>query len=269
MNADEAPQTAAAALLTPPKQIRARRDVVFVHGLIGSFCEPETFRALGDDVACWAPDLYGYGADSSREITTARQVSSLREYVLSLGNGPVHLVAHSIGAVYAFELADARPDLVESLTTVEGNFSLKDAFWSQALAALGENEARQAITARLSDPAAFLASDGITLSPELLTRASNALAFQPWSTVWASAKAILTRTSQPDYQEMVSRVFGRMPVYLIGGERSASQWDVQDWARDRAAGSTVMAGVGHMMMLEAPTDFGRVIKSLWQTQPRN
>jgi pimeloyl-ACP methyl ester carboxylesterase len=65
-----------------------------------------------------------------------------------------HLVAHSIGAVYAFELADARPDLVESVTSVEGNFSLDDAFWSRSIAELEADEARRRVLALLGDPRA-------------------------------------------------------------------------------------------------------------------
>jgi len=61
------------------------------------------------------------------------------------------LVAHSIGAVYAFELADARPDLVESVTSVEGNFSLHDAFWSRSIAELEADDARRQVLALLGE----------------------------------------------------------------------------------------------------------------------
>ena len=237
---------------------------VFVHGLIGAFSESMAFQELGEKTRCSAPDLLGYGRDVGRGITTSGQVDRLRDHVLALGGDPVHLVAHSIGAVYAFELADARPDLVESVTSVEGNFSLSDAFWSRSIAELEENEARRRILSVLEDPEAFLASDGIAASTELLGRAREALAFQPWSTVWESARAIVATTSRVEYRETVERVFRAMPVFLVAGERSASGWDVPSWARASAAGSVEMPGVGHMMMLQSPREFGLLLKQLWK-----
>jgi lipase len=241
----------------------SNRNVVFVHGLIGSFSEPATFLELGEGVSCSAPDLAGYGRDAGRGVSTAGQVARLRDHVEALG-GPAHLVAHSIGAVYAFELADARPDLVESVTSVEGNFSLDDAFWSRSIAELGADDARRRVQALLGDPQAFLAGDGITSTREAAQRALAALSFQPWSTVWESARAVVGTTSRAEYQETIARVFEAVPVYLVAGERSASGWGVPDWARTAAAGSVVMPGVGHMMMLESPREFGALLARLWE-----
>lgn len=174
----------------------------------------------------------------------------------------MHLVAHSIGAVYAFTLADREPELVESVTTVEGNFSLADAFWSRSIAALGAEDAQRVITQRLDDPEAFLAADGVPETDENLVRAGEALAYQPWRTVWDSAAAIVEATGRPDYDALLRRVFADKPVHLVAGERSAGGWHVPDWARRVAVSSTVMPGVGHMMMLERPEAFGLALRRL-------
>ncbi|MDY0828613.1 alpha/beta fold hydrolase [Microbacterium sp. BG28] len=130
--------------------MRSSVPAVFVHGLFDPFAEPATFRQLGDR-ECTAPDLDGYGAFAARRVTLEGQVRALRGHVVARRSGaPVHLVAHSIGAVYAFALADRHPELVESLTTVEGNFSR-----------------------RLDDPAAFLAADGVPVTDESLARAGR------------------------------------------------------------------------------------------------
>jgi len=236
--------------------------VVFVHGLFGSFAEPAATRHLSP-AEFSAPDLRGYGHETEVDVSLEGQVAALRSHVESRHpETPVHLVAHSIGAVYAFTLADESPDLVETVTTVEGNFTLADAFWSRSIAALDEDRARSEIEGRLRDPRAFLAGDGIEATDEHLAKAVDALAYQPWRTVWMSASAIVEATSQPEYQELLRRVFARHRVHLVAGERSAGGWDVPGWAREAAASSTVIPGVGHMMMLENPDAVGRVLRGL-------
>ena len=241
--------------------------IVFVHGLFGSFAAPETFDVLAP-ASCSAPDLDGYGASAERHgITVAGQVATLRAHIVSHHPGQrVHLVGHSIGAVYAFSVADAVPDLVASVTAVEGNFTLADAFWSRSIAALDEEHARKVINERLSDPVAFLAGDGIPPTDHHLAQATAALAYQPWRTIWESAIAIVDATSSPGYLAMVRRVFDRTKVFLLAGERSAGGWHVPEWARQAATASATVEGAGHMMMLEHPESVGRALGRLVQRQ---
>lgn len=244
--------------------MRSDVPVVFVHGLFGPFDDAVAFRRL-DQVECSAPDLDGYGRFAGRRVTFEGQVQALREHVQSRHPGSrVHLVAHSIGAVYAFALADRFPELVDSVITVEGNFSLADAFWSRSIAALDEIQAHTVIEQRLSDPEAFLASDGIPVTPENLSKAEEALGYQPWQAVWESASAIVETTGSAEYEAMLKRVFADRRVHLIAGERSVAGWNVPEWARQAAASSTVIPGVGHMMMLEQPATFGASISTLLQ-----
>jgi pimeloyl-ACP methyl ester carboxylesterase len=190
-------------------------------------------------------------------------VAALRAHIASHHpDQRVHLVGHSIGAVYAFTLADMEPDLVASVTSVEGNFTLADAFWSRSIAALDEEAARQTITQRLSDPVAFLAGDGISPTDHYVAEARAALAYQPWRTIWDSAIAIVEATRSADYLAMVKRVFDRTDVFLVAGERSVSAWSVPEWACRGAAASATVSGVGHMMMLERPEALGRAIGRL-------
>ena len=250
------------------RRVKAPTPIVFVHGLFGSFGAPETFRVLAP-APCSAPDLDGYGASTNRPaITLAGQVEALRAHIDRHHPGQrVHLVGHSIGAVYAFAFADVEPDMVTSVTSVEGNFTLADAFWSRSIAALDEEHARQAIVERLSDPVAFLAGDHIPPTDRHLTQATAALAYQPWRTIWESAIAIVEATSSPDYLALVRRVFDRTDVFLLAGERSASAWHVPNWARQGATASATVEGVGHMMMLERPVQVGRAIGRFVQHQP--
>lgn len=234
---------------------------VFVHGLIGPFSEPAALQALHPRPTS-APHLNGYGNLSAglEEISTESQVAALYEHVEAISSQePVHLIAHSVGAVYAFTLAARYPEKVASIVTVEGNFSLADAFWSGALAAMPADRAEIEIRASLSSADAWLANCGIEPTSLLTQRAGEALAYQPWSTVWSSARAIVETTGKPDYDKMLQYVFGRIPVHLLAGEYSASGWAVPEWAIAAAASSTVLPGVGHMMMLEQPELFGAAV----------
>jgi lipase len=232
---------------------------VFVHGLFGSFREQQTFQQL-TPAACSAPDLLGYGANAGcRGITTAAQVQTLADHIEAQhGKVPVRLVAHSIGAVYAFEYAAAFPDRVHSIESVEGNFTLEDAFWSRSIAMMGAAEAEETITARLRDPIGLLQSDGIEPTHEHVDRAREALACQPWET----AAAIVATTGDASYLETVRQVLTQTPVDLVAGERPVSGWDVPDWATAAARTSVILEGVGHMMMLERPAAFGQLLGSL-------
>lgn len=234
-------------------------SAVFVHGLIGPFSEPAALQAFQPRPTS-APDLNGYGTGGLDEISTESQVAALREHVEEVSSHePVHLIAHSVGAVYAFTLAARYPEKVASIVTVEGNFSLADAFWSAALAGMPADQAERAIRASLSSADAWLVDCGIEATPTLTERAGEALAYQPWSTVWSSARAIVETTGKPDYDKMLQHVFGRVPVHLLAGEHSASAWAVPEWAVAAAASSTVLPGVGHMMMLEQPERFGAAV----------
>lgn len=236
---------------------------VFVHGLFGSFREQQTFEQLAPS-ACSAPDLLGYGADAGfRGITTAAQVQALADHIEAQhGKVPVRLVAHSIGAVYAFEYAAAFPERVHSVVSVEGNFTLEDAFWSRSIAVMSAVEAKETITARLRDPIGLLRSDGIEPTPDYVDRARKALAYQPWATVWESATAIVAITGGASYLETVRQVLTRTPVDLVAGERSFPGWHVPDWATASARSTVILEGTGHMMMLEQPVAFGQLLGSL-------
>lgn len=242
--------------------------IVFVHGLFGPFADPATFARLAP-APCSAPDLCGYGAARDERVTLDGQVEALRAHVRSHAHGsPVHLVGHSIGAVYAFLLADSDPARIASVTTVEGNFTLADAFWSASIAAMDEDEARASIEDRLTDPRGFLAGDGIPATAPHLERVEEALAYQPWRTVRDSARAVVAATSGPEYEQALRRVFARTPVHLVAGERTAGAWDVPAWARASAVSDSVVAGAGHMVMLERPERFGETLaNALGATAP--
>ncbi|HMB93683.1 MAG TPA: alpha/beta hydrolase, partial [Rhodothermales bacterium] len=239
--------------------------VVFVHGLMGTFQVPDLRRYFEPGWAL-APDLIGYGSLYNvppGDISISGQVIHLRELVnREFGAEPIHLVGHSVGGVVAALFAHAFTERVRSLVSVEGNFTLNDAFWSSSVAHMSQPEADQMLTALRQDPKAWLGQSGIPATPSLLEAGIHWLAQQPASTVRAMAQSVVHETGSPEYLHKLHAVFAPHPVHLIAGERSRQDWDIQDWALQEATSLTVIPNTGHLMMLENPSKFAVVVRNL-------
>ena len=219
--------------------------VIFIHGLIGSFAEPRALAQL-NPAPTLCPDLLGYGAEDQAEpgsITIESQVEYVRDAVDAATPGTkVHLVGHSVGGVIAAVFAHRYPERVASLVSVEGNFTLADAFWSAQLATKTPAEVEQILQTDGADPAH--------------------LEYQPTATVQAMARAVVDFTGDPAYERLLREVFERTPVHLIAGARSRGGWDVPAWALSAATSYNEFPDVGHMVMFEAPEAFGGLLAKL-------
>lgn len=210
--------------------------------------------------------MLGYGSVSAVDpsaITIEAQVAYLLELVeRAAPDQPVHLVGHSVGGVIAASAAHRLPDRVASYVCVEGNLRLEDAFWSARLATMTPVEVADLLATDRADPARWLRRMSIKPTEERVHAAARALAFQPASTVHAAARAVVEFTGRPGYDQMLREVFDRVQVHLLAGARSRRHWHVPAWALAEAASYSEVAGRGHMMMLEAPEVFGRVLANL-------
>jgi pimeloyl-ACP methyl ester carboxylesterase len=242
----------------------SRPRLLLVHGLLGSLRYSEPRRYLpGVDI--FAPDLIGYGQRRSEEadITLAGQAAMLARFLHDEVGGPAWVLGHSVGGAIAMLLADLVPDLVRGVIDVEGNFTLKDAFWTGRIAALPDAEWAAEYGALEAAPAAWLETSGIEASDERVAWAHDILANQPYTTVQKMAQSVLGTTGAPDYLGCVGRVLARAtPLYLVGGEQSAAGWDVPDWVLAQARRVCVQPKTGHMMMLEDPGNFCRIVESI-------
>lgn len=243
----------------------AAGPIVFVHGLIGTLQVPDLLRHFPAGSAL-APDLLGYGALSDippGEISIRAQVAHLHRTIeRHFGAEPVHVVGHSVGGVIAMLLAYAHRERIKCVTSVEGNFTLNDAFWTSSVAKMRQPEVDRMLAGFRDDPRAWLADSGVVADADLTRIASHWLAYQPATTVRAMAQSVISETGSPGYLPTVRSVFARHPVHLIAGARSSGDWDVQDWARQQAASFTVIPGTGHLMMLEQPVEFAAAVGSL-------
>ena len=244
--------------------MKPRLRLVLVHGLLGSIAGIGPERWL-PDVDLVQPDLVGYGLRRSETqgIDLASQAAELARMLREDIGEPVWLLGHSTGGAIAMLVADAVPELVRGLITVEGNFTLKDAFWCSRIAPQPDADWAAEYGAMEDAPAARLEGNGIEASDERIGWTRAMLANQPYTTVQELARSVLYVTGAPDYLELVRRVLERgTPVWLMGGEQSAAGWDVPDWVMASACGIRIQPKAGHMMMLEDPAAFCGIVAGI-------
>lgn len=244
--------------------ISERPALLLIHGLLGSSSYYAPQRYL-PQVEVHTPDLLGYGAKRSidRGIDLHAQAGEIVRILREEIRRPAWLVGHSVGGAVMMLAADQAPELVAGLVSVEGNFTLKDAFWCGRIAALPEAEWAAEYGAMEDDPAAWLERSGIEAGDERIAFAREILQNQPYTTIQAMAQSVLEVTGAPDYLACVRRVLARgAPLYLLGGELSAAGWDIPEWVLALARASLVQPKAGHMMMLEDPAAFCAIVERI-------
>ena len=239
--------------------------LLMIHGLVGSldYFDPGA-RIENADVHTL--DLLGYGdlrdADPAK-LTLRGQAEHVGSQMAALGDRPVWLLGHSMGGAIAMLAAEQRPELLRGIINAEGNFTLKDAFWSRDIVNKSPEEWSKEYRAMMHDVPAWVTRCGVEPSEERISWATSILDHQPAETVYAMSKAIVEETGDPAYLNVMRRVVERgMPIHLIAGQRSAQDWDVPDFVHDSALSYTRIAHAGHLMMLEQPLTFCRVVDSI-------
>lgn len=237
--------------------------ILLIHGLIGSLSAPAILRAFGE-AEVLAPDLLGYGtahAAAPVDWTLADQADHLAGWLDRAGIAePVHLVGHSVGGAVAVLFARRYPGRTASLTSVEGNFTLGDAFWSQQIARQPLAEVGATLAGFRADVTGWLAGAGVEPTPATLEIATDWLARQPAATLRNQAQAVVAATGQPEYLADVRYLLDSgLRLNLIAGERSRAEWHVPNWVMAAAARDCDLPGCGHLLMLEDPNGFADAV----------
>jgi len=236
--------------------------IVMVHGLFGHLQVAEVHAELRH-FEVYAPDLIGYGAHRNADtgtLTLEDQADHVIAYIEKLDAERVHLLGHSVGGAVAMLVAHRRPELLASLTSVEGNFTLKDAFWSGQIAQKDGAEVEAIIDGFRRDPSAWMGG-AVEEQSELTDRlAREWLGNQPASTIKAQAGAVVKATGPECYLRDVQAVMeSNIPVHLISGVRSAAGWDAPVWANNLCASRFNIPNTGHLMMAENPKAFAAAV----------
>ena len=237
--------------------------LVMIHGLVGSlnYFAPEQ-RISGATVhTC---DLLGYGRwqdTAPKDLTLATQLDHVARFIAGLNEQrPVWVLGHSMGGAIAMLLASRHPELVRGVINVEGNFTLDDAFWSSRIVAMPLKDWEADYGTMCSDVPTWLAKCGIAATAQRSGWAEQILAWQPARTVYAMSHALVEETGDPAYLRTVRAAIDRgITLDLIAGEKSAEAWDVPAFVRRAARSHTEQEGAGHLMMLESPGEFCRIV----------
>jgi pimeloyl-ACP methyl ester carboxylesterase len=243
----------------------ARPALLLIHGLAGSldyFGPAARIR----HAQVHALDLLGYGQlrdVSDAQLTLKAQAEHVAAHLEAQCRAPAWLLGHSLGGGVAMLAADRRPELVRGIINVEGNFTLADAFWSRKIVAGSADEWAEEYRRLRQDVPATVADWHIEPSPRRTEWLAQILDHQPPGTIYAMSKATLAETGDPAYLAMLHRVVERdLPLHLVAGARSAAAWDVPEFVRAAARSYTEIADAGHLMMLERPAAFCRVVDAI-------
>jgi pimeloyl-ACP methyl ester carboxylesterase len=243
-----------------------QKHVLMIHGLLGSinYFSPQSHLL---DMVVHTPDLIGYGrqidAASHEVIDLHLQAETIARFIDERIGEPVWLLGHSVGGAVAMLAAALVPHRIAGLISVEGNFTLNDAFWCARIAATPEQAWAEEYRVMRADPTSFLTRGAIAPTPERLAWAETILANQPHATVQSMARSVIQETGASGYLDLVRAQIERgTAIYLLAGERSAAEWDVPDWVRTAARQDVVMPATGHMMMMEDPAGFCRTVRAM-------
>ena len=229
-----------------------KHPIVLVHGLFGHQNDPEIINAFGEN-DIYAPDMLGYGEFRDVDtdgITIKQQADHVMRFIKENNIGPAHIVGHSVGGAIGALVAIHHKESVLSYTSVEGNFTLKDAFWSRELSLKTDEEVENIVNGYKSDPEAWFKSAGVAPSNWSTDLARSWLDNQPSTTIKAQAAAVVEATEPESYLQELQEVFDSVPTGLIAGVLTSSGWDVPQWANEKCSIRINIAKVSHLMMAE-------------------
>ncbi len=251
----------------------ATPHLVLIHGLIGSlnYFDPQSRLT---EAHIHTVDLLGYGTFRTHPMDKVTLAEQAQHVLCQLDRkikdraAPIWLLGHSMGGAVVQFVLDHAPSLIYDriygVINVEGNLTIKDAFWSSKIAKKSLSEWEADFRQQADSAEDWLTQCGVIPTPQRIDWARQILDNQPASTLHHMSRAILTETIAPAYLDSVRQALDRGKRYhLIAGERSASDWDVPAFLREQAGSCREIPQTGHLMMLEAPDLFTQAVHDIY------
>ena len=240
--------------------------VLMLHGIGGDHLafapQVETLAHVGYRAVAW--DMPGYGHSAPIEPYTFKGLAqSCVDLIDALQCESVVLVGHSMGGMVAQEVIARRPDKVSKLVLCGTSAAFGKRSDGQSAGAW----AKQFIAQRTAplDAGQTMADMAVKLVPQMVgpgslpegvRLAEQCMARVPAATYRRALDCIVTF----DRQAALAQI--GVPTLLVGGEfdRVASPSVMKQMAQQIPRARYVeLSGVGHLMNLEAPDDFDRVL----------
>ncbi len=238
--------------------------VLFLHGIGGGHLafapQLETFAEAGHRAVAW--DMPGYGHSDPIEPYTFKGLAEkcilLIEALTARHPQPVSLIGHSMGGMVAQEVVARRPDLVRQLVLcgTSASFGRADGEWQrrfveQRMAPLQAGQSMAEVARQLVPQMA-----GPRALPEGLRLAEHCMAGVSPGTYRRALEALVTF----DRRQALPLISA--PTLLIAGENDPNAPpEVMRKMGEPILGSrlSVMPGIGHLMNLEDPEGFDRLV----------
>jgi pimeloyl-ACP methyl ester carboxylesterase len=224
---------------------------------------------LSADFRVIAWDAPGYGGSTPLAATApdaGDYAAALDRLLGALGIGRLHLLGHSLGTLIAARFAAEQPQRLLTLTLAGA---------SRGHARLPAAERQRLLAARL-DPLAEFGPRGMAerRAPRLFGRDANAAVIdevvETMARIHPGGYAQAARMlSAADILADIARLPEELPVQVVVGEADAitppdSNRDIA--AQCHAAPCHVIAGAGHMLYLEKPEVFNRLLRDFLMPQ---
>lgn len=241
-----------------------RGAVVFLHGL-GDW--GETFRVLAGHPALAGrrllmPDLPGYGRSHGLATVPASlegAAHTVERWLGAMGEGPVALVGHSMGALVGLLLAEAHPERVSLFVNVEGNLTEADCTVSGPAAAYSPGEFLKYGIDQIRKQVALMAREDPSLHfLEAGLRLCDAEVF------YAHAREVLHLSRRGDLCRRLAAL--RVPVHFVAGTPGGLSPGSLGLLRQAGVPLTVLSPCGHYPFHDRPGDFGRLLGDLLEKE---
>ena len=243
--------------------------VLMLHGVGGGHLafapQVETLASSGYRAVAW--DMPGYGHSAPIEPYNFKGLAqSCIALIESLNCGGVALLGHSMGGMVAQEVVARRPELVNKLIlcATSPSFGKPDAHWQRNF--IAQRTAPLDAGKSMADLAEVLVPQmvGPGSLPEGVRLATHCMSQVPASTYRRALEAILSfdrRAQLPQIQ---------VPTLLLAGEhdRNAPPAMMKKMAEAIPRSTFLeMAGVGHLLNLEAPDEFDGLVLNFLALPP--